>query len=59
MLATSKNVLFPVHNHLLTSGADDLTLLIITLADTGTIIKVSGRQHQRLADGYDMEIGHF
>ena len=26
MLATSKNVLFPGHNHLLTTGADDLTL---------------------------------
>ena len=28
MLATSKNVLFPGHNHLLTTGADDLTLII-------------------------------
>ena len=26
MLSTSKNVLFPGHNHLLTTGADDLTL---------------------------------
>ena len=26
MLSTSKNVLFPGHNHLLTSGADDPTL---------------------------------
>ena len=26
MLATSKNVLFPGHNHLLTIGADDQTL---------------------------------
>ena len=26
MLATSKNVLFPGHNHLLTTGTDDLTL---------------------------------
>ena len=26
MLATSKNVLFPGHSHLLTTGADDLTL---------------------------------
>ena len=25
-LATSKNVLFPGHNHLLTTGVDDLTL---------------------------------
>ena len=29
MLATSENVLFPGPNHLLTTGADDLTLLII------------------------------
>ena len=28
MLATSKTVLFPGHNHLLTTGADDLTLII-------------------------------
>ena len=28
MLATSKNVLFLGHNHLLTTGADDLTLII-------------------------------
>ena len=26
MLSTSKNVLFPGHNHLLTSGANDPTL---------------------------------
>ena len=26
MLATSKNVLFPGHNHLLTTGTDDPTL---------------------------------
>ena len=26
MLSTSKNVLFPGHNHLLTTGADDPTL---------------------------------
>ena len=26
MLATSKNVLFPDHNHLLTTGADDPSL---------------------------------
>ena len=28
MLATSKKVLFPGHNHLLTTGADDFTLII-------------------------------
>ena len=26
MLSTSKNVLLPGHNHLLTTGADDLSL---------------------------------
>ena len=29
MLATSKNVLFPGHNHLLTTGAGDLTLWLL------------------------------
>ena len=41
MLATSKNILFPGHNHLLTTGANDPTL-IITLARV--IIKASGHQ---------------
>ena len=54
MLATSKNVLFPGHKHLLTTGAD-----VPSLAGTRVIIKVSGHQHQRLAGGYDLEIGHF
>ena len=44
MLATSKNVLFPGHNHLLT---------------TSTVIKVKGHQYRWLAGGYDLEIGHF
>ena len=48
MLATSKNVLFPGHNHLLTTGIDDLTL-----------IKVKGHPYRWLAGGYDVEIGHF
>ena len=48
MLDTSKNVLFPGHNHLLTSGADDHSM-----------IKVNGRQHWWLAGGYDLEIGLF
>ena len=52
MLSTSKNVLFPGHNHLLTTGADDAYTLI-------TIMEVSGHQHQWLAGGYDLEIGHF
>ena len=53
MLATSKNVLFPGHNHLLTAGADDY------LAGARTIIKASGHQHSWLAGGYDLEMGHF
>ena len=56
MLSTSKNVLFPGHNHLLTPGADDPAL---TLAVTQVIIKVLGHQHRWLAGGYDLEIGHF
>ena len=59
MLATSKNVLFPGHNHLLTTGADDPTTLIITLVGAQAIIKVAGRKHHWLAGGYDLEIGHF
>ena len=47
ILATSKNVLFPGHNHLLTTSTDN------------PIIKVSGHQYRWLADGYDMELGHF
>ena len=58
MLATSKNVLVPGNNHLLTTGADDPSL-IITLAGTHVIIKVSGHKHWWFADGYDLEIGHF
>ena len=54
MLATSKNVLFPGHNHLLTTGTDDPSL-----ADAWVIIKVSGHQHQWLAGGCDPEIGQF
>ena len=55
MLATSKNVLFPGHNHLLTTGMDDPTL-IITLAGAQAIIKVSGHPYQWLAGGYDLDI---
>ena len=40
LLATSKNVLFPGYNHLLTTSADDPSLFIITLAGTRAIIKV-------------------
>ena len=44
MIAISKNVLFPGHNHLLTTSTDDLTL---------------GLSYWWLAGGYDLEIGHF
>ena len=54
MLATSQNVLFPCHNHLLTTGTDDLSL-----AGTWAIIKVSGHQYRWLAGCYDLEIGQF
>ena len=58
MLATSKNVLFPGHNHLLTISTDDPSLLITTLAGARAIIKVLGHQYWWLAGGYDLEIGH-
>ena len=54
MLSTSKNVLFPGHNHLLTTGTDDPSL-----GEARAIIIVSGHQYQWLADGYDLAIGHF
>ena len=58
MLATSKNALFPGHNHLLTMGTDHPSLFI-TLTDAQAIIKVSGQRYQWLAGGYDLEIGYF
>ena len=54
MLATSKYVLFPGHNHLLTTSTDDPSL-----ADAWAIIKVLGHQYLWFAGGYDLEIGHF
>ena len=57
MLATSKNVLFPGYNHLLTTDTDDPTL-IIAQAPARVIVKVKGHQHRWLAGGYDLEIGH-
>ena len=54
MLSTSKNVLSPCHNHLLTTGTDEPSL-----ADAQVIIKMSGCQYQWLAGGYNLEIGHF
>ena len=50
MLATSKNILFPGHNHLLTTGADNL----LFLAGTHAIINMSGHQHGWLAGGYEL-----
>ena len=46
MIATSKNVLFPGHNHLLTTGTDDPSL-----TGARVIIKVSGHQDRLLAGG--------
>ena len=40
-------------------GADDPTLLIITLAGTRPIIEVSVHQHWWLAGGYDLDLGHY
>ena len=54
MLATSKNVLFPSHNHLLTTGTDDPSL-----AGIQAIVRVAGHQYWWSAGGYDMELGHF
>ena len=53
MLAISKKVLFPGHNHLLTTSTDDPSL-----AGTQAIIKMLGYQYRWLADGFDLEIGH-
>ena len=46
MQATSRNVQFPGHNHLL------------TIAGAWEIIKVLG-QYWWLSGGYDLEMGHF
>ena len=54
MLATSKNVLSPGHNHLLTTGTD-----YPSLAGARAIIKVSVHQYRWLAGGYDLEIERF
>ena len=54
MLSAYKNVLFSGHNHLLTTGADNPML-----AGARAIIKMWGHQHQWLAGGYALEIGHF
>ena len=54
MLATSMNILFPGHNHLLTTSTDDPSL-----AGARAIIKVLGHQYRWVTGGYDLEIGHF
>ena len=54
MLATSKIVLFPGHNHLLATIADGPSL-----SGAHVIIKVSGHRHRWLAGGYDLETVHF
>ena len=41
MLSTSKNVLFPGHNHLLTTGNDDLTLSILPKRQRASVPVVS------------------
>ena len=53
MLTASKNALFPGHNHLQTTGIDDPTLSLSPERQ-----QVKGPQHQWLAGGYDLEIGH-
>ena len=55
MLATSKNELFPGHSHLLTTGTDDLTLIIAWAQAS----KVKGHHYRWLAVGFDLEIGYF
>ena len=55
MLATSKNVPFPGHNHRCWWPFT----LIITLAGIQANITVLGHQHRWLAGGYHLEIGHF
>ena len=48
MLATSKNVLFPGPNHLLTTSTDDSILWLSSEPQ-----RVKGHQYRWLADGYD------
>ena len=54
MLDTSKNVLFPGHNNLLTTGTHDPSF-----AGSQAIIKLPAHQYRWLAGGYDLEIGYF
>ena len=50
MLTTSRNVLFPGYNHLLTIGTDDPSL-----AGTQALIKVLGHQYWWSPGGYDLK----
>ena len=52
MLATSKNVLFLAHNHLLTTGTDNPMLWLSPKRRW-----VKGHQYRWLAGGYNLEIG--
>ena len=54
MLFTSKNLLFPGYNHMLTTGADDPSLWLSSKSQL-----VKGHQHGWLEGGYDLEIEHF
>ena len=57
MPATSKNVLFPCRNHLLTSGADDPTLWLSPECQRVKGQPRGGQQYRWLAGGYDLENG--
>ena len=52
LLATSKHVLFPGHNNLLSTGTDGPTLWL----SVRVIIKMKGHQYRWLAGGYDLEM---
>ena len=52
---TSKNVLFPGHNHLLLTTNTDGPLPRWRLGNNQSV----GHQYRWLAGGYDLEIGHF
>ena len=58
MLATSKYVILPGHNHLLTTSADD-PMLTFARVPVRVIIQVKVHQHRWLTGSYDLEIGHF
>ena len=54
MPSTSKNVLFSDHNHLLTTSAEDPTLIFVW-GPAKEIFELKGHQQQWLAGGYDLE----